>query len=29
VRYRSKGHGCYDHTLSAINGICAKDFYRC
>ncbi len=29
VRYRSIGHGCYDHTLSAVNGVYTKDLYRC
>ena len=30
VRYRANGTGgCYDHTLSAVNGIYTKDFYRC
>ncbi|MEV6415372.1 peptide-N4-asparagine amidase [Kribbella sp. NPDC051718] len=30
VRYRITGtDGCYDHTLSAVNGIYTKDFYRC
>ena len=29
VRYRSLDHGCYDHTLSAVNGVYTKDFYRC
>ncbi|WP_328321432.1 hypothetical protein OHA70_24400 [Kribbella sp. NBC_00382] len=30
VRYRATGTGgCYDHTLSAVNGIYTKDYYRC
>jgi hypothetical protein len=30
VRYRANGTGgCSDHTLSAVNGIYTKDFYRC
>ncbi|HWD83628.1 MAG TPA: peptide-N4-asparagine amidase [Kribbella sp.] len=29
VRYVSIGHGCYDHTLAAVNGVYTKDFYRC
>jgi hypothetical protein len=30
VRYRAFGaSGCYDHTLSAVNGIYTEDYYRC
>ena len=29
VRFRSLGHGCFDHTLTAVNGIYTKDLYRC
>jgi hypothetical protein len=30
VRYQAVGvGGCYDHTLSAVNGVYVKDFYRC
>jgi hypothetical protein len=30
VRYRASGTGgCYDHTLSAVNGVYTKDYYRC
>lgn len=30
VRYRAFGTGgCYDHALSAINGVYVKDYYRC
>ncbi|MFD7157781.1 peptide-N4-asparagine amidase [Kribbella sp. NPDC059898] len=29
VRFRATGHGCYDHTLAAVNGVYTKDFYRC
>jgi hypothetical protein len=29
VRYRATGNGCYDHTLTAMNGYYTKDFYRC
>ena len=30
VRYRTSGtDGCYDHTLSAINGVYVKDYYSC
>jgi hypothetical protein len=30
VRYRTSGTGgCFDHTLSAINGVYVKDYYRC
>jgi hypothetical protein len=30
VRYRASGAGsCYDHTLTAVNGIYTRDYYRC
>ncbi|WP_132194304.1 MULTISPECIES: peptide-N4-asparagine amidase [Kribbella] len=30
VRYRAHGTGgCYDHTLSAVNGTYTEDYYRC
>jgi hypothetical protein len=30
VRYQASGTGgCYDHTLSAINGVYVKDIYGC